>query len=152
MQDVSTEHKHQVCRAEEETNRSRRKWGFKGEARCHRSAQKPIYRMGEKKTKKKTTLLLFKIPDFFFNTTPMVQVSRISGTKHSKEVLWVHTYWTKKRVKRDLWEQHKQKPKFKTFPRRTSSWRFERPTSFSSSLWCSSLHKNCDVSTQNFHF
>lgn len=24
---------------------------------------------------------------FFFNTTPMMQVSRISGTKHSKEVL-----------------------------------------------------------------
>lgn len=42
---------------------------------------------GKKKQKKKTTLLLFKIPDFFFNTTPMVQVSRISGTKHSKEVL-----------------------------------------------------------------
>lgn len=40
------------------------------------------------------------------------------GTKHSKQVLQVHAYGTKEKVKRHLWEQQKLKPEFKTFPRR----------------------------------
>lgn len=110
---------------------------------CHRSVQRHFHYVKYYRRERKSLLLLILKITSFHNSlcqqvsikNMSVELNRISQQKTMDE-----------EAKNTFGSSGNKSLKSKHFRRGFFSWRFERPTSFSFSLWSSSLHTDCDVS------